>query len=122
VAEGSEREYRRAPRRTADPTARLHQFKRLRVRYERRADIRHTGGRPLGSPAIQTLNGTARPVYKADIVIAVTNASFTSPAHDLAAKQDIHLLFGPRLRKWATWGVPLLTALGNETEATPEAA
>ncbi|MGW2052207.1 hypothetical protein ACWCPF_44950, partial [Streptomyces sp. NPDC001858] len=30
---------RRAPRRAADPTAWLHGFKRLRVRWERRADI-----------------------------------------------------------------------------------
>jgi len=30
---------RRAPHRAADPTAWLHQFKRLRTRYERRADI-----------------------------------------------------------------------------------
>ncbi|MFK0112554.1 restriction endonuclease [Streptomyces sp. NPDC091217] len=83
---------------------------------------RQPGGRPLGSPVIQTLNGTARPVHKADVVIAVTNASFTGPAHDLAAKQDIHLLFGPRLRKWATWGVPLLTVLGIETDIAQEAA
>lgn len=31
-----------APRRAADPTAWLHQFKRLRTRYERRADL-HQG-------------------------------------------------------------------------------
>jgi hypothetical protein len=33
---------RRAPHRAADPTAWLHQFKRLRTRYERRADL-HQG-------------------------------------------------------------------------------
>ncbi|MFF1593074.1 restriction endonuclease [Streptomyces sp. NPDC058286] len=81
---------------------------------------RRPGGRPLGSPVIQTLNGTARPVHNANIVIAVTNASFTTPAHELAAEQDIHLLFGERLRTWSTWGVPLLTALG--LEAPPAAA
>lgn len=83
---------------------------------------RQPGGRPLGSPVIQTLNGTARPVHKADIVIAVTNASFTSPAHALAVEQDIHLLFGPRLRRWATWGIPLLMVLGIEAETAQEAA
>ncbi|MDX3523691.1 restriction endonuclease [Streptomyces scabiei] len=83
---------------------------------------RRPGGRPLGSPVIQTLNGTARPVHLADIVIAVTNSSFTSPAHELAAKQDIHLLFGSRLRMWATWGVPLLTVLGIENAAIQVAA
>jgi hypothetical protein len=30
---------RRAPHRAADPTAWLHQFKRLRIRYEIRADL-----------------------------------------------------------------------------------
>lgn len=25
--------------------------------------------------------------------------------HELAAEQDIHLLFGERLRTWSTWGV-----------------
>ncbi|MFE6153636.1 restriction endonuclease [Streptomyces sp. NPDC057889] len=83
---------------------------------------RRPGGRPLGSPVIQTLNGTARPVHNADIVIAVTNASFTTPAHELAAEQDIHLLFGERLRTWATWGVPLLTVLGLEAPLAAAAA
>ncbi|GGX47416.1 restriction endonuclease [Streptomyces chryseus] len=83
---------------------------------------RQPGGRPLGSPVIQTLNGTARPVHKADIVVAVTNSSFTSPAHDLAREQDIHLLFGPQLRKWATWGIPLLAVLNIEEPAVPAAA
>jgi restriction system protein len=83
---------------------------------------RQPGGRPLGSPVIQTLNGTARPVHNADIVVAVTNASFTGPAHDLAQEQDIHLLFGHQLRRWATWGVPLLTVLDAETPAVQHAA
>ncbi|MEV6318858.1 restriction endonuclease [Streptomyces sp. NPDC051776] len=79
---------------------------------------RRPGGRPLGSsPVIQTLNGTARPVHHADIVIAVTNPSFTGPAEELAAKQDIHLLHGRQLRRWATWGVPLLDVLWIEHES-----
>ncbi|WP_052190208.1 restriction endonuclease [Streptomyces sp. NRRL S-1824] len=83
---------------------------------------RRPGGRPLGSPVIQTLNGTARPVHRADIVIAVTNASFTNPAHELANEQDIHLLWGRRLRDWAAWGVPLLTVLELESETALRAA
>ncbi|WP_432095708.1 restriction endonuclease [Streptomyces sp. bgisy100] len=83
---------------------------------------RRPGGRPLGSPVIQTLNGTARPVHNADIVIAVTNASFTTPAHKLAAEQEIHLLFGEQLRKWATWGVPLLSVLELEASLAMRAA
>ncbi|WP_367140993.1 MULTISPECIES: restriction endonuclease [Streptomyces] len=83
---------------------------------------RQRGGRPLGSPVIQTLNGTARPLHNADIVIAVTNSSFTTPAHDLARKQDIHLLHGEPLRRWATWGIPLLTVLGAEQQPGQAAA
>ncbi len=75
---------------------------------------RSPGGRPIGSPVIQTLNGTARPVHAADIVIALTNRSFTEPARELAAAQNIHLLFGHRLRRWATWGMPLLEVLGED--------
>jgi restriction system protein len=71
---------------------------------------------------IQTLNGTARPVHRADIVVAVTNAYLPRPAHDLAYEQDIHLLFGHQLRRWATWGVPLLTVLDAETPAVQHAA
>ncbi|MFD9030858.1 restriction endonuclease [Streptomyces sp. NPDC059567] len=75
---------------------------------------RQPGGRPLGSPVIQTLNGTARPVHQADIVIAVTNGSFTQPAEELAAEQNIHLLAGLDLRRWAAWGDPLLEVLSLE--------
>ncbi|MFE5485179.1 restriction endonuclease [Streptomyces sp. NPDC056527] len=49
-----------------------------------------------------------------DIVIAVTNGSFTQPAEDLAAERNIHLLAGLDLRRWATWGDPLLEVLGLE--------
>ncbi|OEJ21815.1 hypothetical protein AR457_41040 [Streptomyces agglomeratus] len=72
---------------------------------------RRPGGRPLGSRVIQTLNGTARPVHNADIVIAVTNTSFSEPAHKLARDQNIHLVWGFDLIRWATWGVPLLNVL-----------
>ncbi|MFJ9777150.1 restriction endonuclease [Kitasatospora sp. NPDC101157] len=70
----------------------------------------------IGSDVIQTLNGTARPVHGADIVVAVSNSTFTQPAHDLANAQGIHLLFGQRLEHWATWGVPLLRLLGEQPD------
>ncbi|MFD7180616.1 restriction endonuclease [Streptomyces sp. NPDC059904] len=69
-----------------------------RIVFQRRH--RRLDGRPLGSPVIHTVNGTARPVHNANIVIAVTNAFFATPAHELAAEQGIHLLFGERLRTW----------------------
>jgi hypothetical protein len=78
---------------------------------------RRPGSRPIGSQAMQTLNGTARPVHQADIVIAITNGSFTTPARQLAADQNIHLLWGHSLRKWTTGGTPLLDVLGLHVAA-----
>lgn len=73
---------------------------------------RVAGAGKVGSPEIQTLNGTARPEHQADIVVAVTNGTFTKPAADFARSHDIHLLDRVDLRKWATWGDPLLSVLG----------
>ncbi|MFI8784843.1 restriction endonuclease [Streptomyces albidoflavus] len=71
-----------------------------------------TAGRgKVGSPDIQTLNGTARPEHNADIVVAVTNGTFTKPAIAFARAHDIHLLDQVLLKRWGTWGEPLLTAL-----------
>lgn len=73
---------------------------------------RHGGYGKVGSPDMQTLNGTARPEHKADIVVAVTNGTFTKPASDFARNHDINLMDWTRLRRWATWGEPLLSVLG----------
>ncbi|MFF9378886.1 restriction endonuclease [Streptomyces griseoluteus] len=73
---------------------------------------RQGGHGKVGSPDIQTLNGTARPEHKADIVVAVTNGTFTKPASDFARNHDISLMDWTRLRRWATWGEPLLSVLG----------
>ncbi|MGW6557600.1 restriction endonuclease [Streptomyces hydrogenans] len=71
------------------------------------------GGRgKVGSPDIQTLNGTARPEHQADVVVAVTNGTFTKPASDFARNHDIHLLDETKLKRWGTWGEPLLAVLG----------
>lgn len=72
---------------------------------------RQAGQGKVGSPDIQTLNGTARPQHNADIVVAVTNGSFTKPASDFAHTHEIHLLDQARLKRWATWGEPLLSVL-----------
>ncbi|MFD7169795.1 hypothetical protein [Streptomyces violascens] len=53
---------------------------------------------PVGVSAIQKLNGTARPVHGADIVIAIANTTFSRRA----------------LVRWATWGEPTLEVLGLE--------
>lgn len=72
------------------------------------------GHRKVGSPDIQTLNGTARPEHNADIVVAVTNGTFTKPASGFARTHDIHLLGQEGLKRWATWGNPLLTIIGAQ--------
>ncbi|MFI8164088.1 restriction endonuclease [Streptomyces microflavus] len=83
---------------------------------------RHKGVGKVVSRDMQTLNGTARPEHQADIVIAVTNGTFTKPAIDFARSHDIQLLDGTELRRWATWGDPLLKVLGlNDSPVTTSA-
>lgn len=82
---------------------------RLRVVFQ--CKHRQAGVGKVGSPDIQTLNGTARPEHNADIVIAVTNGTFTKPANEFARSHDIHLLDQARLKRWATWGESLLSVL-----------
>ncbi|MFH8753314.1 restriction endonuclease [Streptomyces rimosus] len=61
----------------------------------------------VGSPALQRLNGTARQVHRADVVVIVTNGSFSSPAQAFARSQNISLIGRSGLIDWASWGVPL---------------
>ncbi|MFH8386983.1 restriction endonuclease [Kitasatospora sp. NPDC018058] len=61
----------------------------------------------VDSPDIQRLNGTARPVHRADVVVVVTNGTVTAPARAFARSQQIHCLDRDRLERWATWGQPL---------------
>ncbi|MEU5810988.1 restriction endonuclease [Streptomyces sp. NPDC047718] len=82
---------------------------------------RQAGVKKVGSPEIQTLNGTARPQHRADIVVAVTNGTFTKPATDFAHDHEIHLVDQDRLNRWAHWGEPLLAVLGLE-ETPPRIA
>ncbi|MFI9206314.1 restriction endonuclease [Streptomyces sp. NPDC053048] len=74
-----------------------------------------TSGTAVGSPVLQRLNGTARPVHGADIVIAMTNGTFSLPAVRFAESQRIHLIDNKRLEQWATWGQPLEELLGNRS-------
>ncbi|MET8676110.1 restriction endonuclease [Streptomyces sp. NPDC004647] len=64
-------------------------------------------GASVGSPALQRLNGTARQVHRADVVLAVTNGHYSDPARRFARSQDIALINWSTLEHWATWGVPL---------------
>ncbi|UDM05585.1 restriction endonuclease [Streptomyces longhuiensis] len=82
---------------------------------------RKAGLGKVGSPEMQTFNGTARPEHNADIVVAVTNGDFTKPASEFAYSHDIDLVGQQRLKRWATWGEPLLTLL-EATRKPPRAA
>ncbi|WEP00740.1 restriction endonuclease (plasmid) [Streptomyces sp. FXJ1.172] len=64
-------------------------------------------GATVGSPALQRLNGTARQVHFANVVVAITNGYYSGPAKKFARSQGITLLGPPHLEEWATWGVPL---------------
>lgn len=69
---------------------------------------KHTRGRrTIGSPDLQRLNGTARQVHQADVVIAVTNGTYSAPARWFARSQNITLIDRSTLEDWATWGLPL---------------
>ncbi|MER6477119.1 restriction endonuclease [Streptomyces filamentosus] len=61
----------------------------------------------IGSGALQRLNGTARQVHGADVVVAMTNGTFSAPARRFAEGQGIHLVGERELEQWATWGQPL---------------
>lgn len=74
-----------------------------------------TNGAAIGSPDLQRLNGTARQVHGADIVVAMTNVLFSLPARRFAEDQRIHLVEATQLERWATWGQPLAEVLELST-------
>lgn len=69
-------------------------------------------GNKVTSPAIRLLNGDAKLVHKVDVAVAVSNQGFTKDAIDFAAEHGIHLIGREELRRWATWGDPLMSILG----------
>jgi restriction system protein len=64
-------------------------------------------GAAVGTPVLQQVNGTARPVHKADVVVVVTNGRFSSNAVPWGRKQRIHLVDRQLLGRWATGSRPL---------------
>lgn len=62
-------------------------------------------GRPgrsaIGTPDLQRLNGTARPVHKADVVMMLTNGRFTRDAHPCSKDTQMHLFDRDVLARWA---------------------
>lgn len=52
-------------------------------------------GSAVGTPELQTLNGTGRPVHGGDVVVMVTNGRISGPARDFARGQALTSLCGP---------------------------
>ncbi|MEJ8632543.1 restriction endonuclease [Streptomyces sp. MS2.AVA.5] len=64
-------------------------------------------GSPVGTPDLHVLNGTARQLHGADVVVLVTNGRFTSGCLPLARSQKLHLIDRNVLGEWAASGRPL---------------
>ncbi|MEV6549209.1 restriction endonuclease [Streptomyces sp. NPDC051597] len=64
-------------------------------------------GSAIGTPDLQRLNGTARPLHGADVVVIVTNGRFSSQCPPMAKSMDIHLVVRRTLGEWAAGGRPL---------------
>lgn len=64
-------------------------------------------GAAVGTPELQVLNGTGRPVHKADIVVMVTNGRITQPGRTFARQQRLHLVDRQLLGSWAAGSRPL---------------
>ncbi|MFB0619470.1 restriction endonuclease [Streptomyces sp. AGS-58] len=64
-------------------------------------------GSPVGTPDLQVLNGTARPVHGADVAVLVTNGRVTAPAVAFAKQQRLHVVDRHTLAAWASGSRPL---------------
>ncbi|MFD6174310.1 restriction endonuclease [Streptomyces coeruleorubidus] len=64
-------------------------------------------GSAVGTPDLQVLNGTARPVHGADVAVLVTNGRVTAPAVDFAKQQRLHVVDRQTLAVWASGSRPL---------------
>lgn len=64
-------------------------------------------GAAVGTPDLQVLNGTGRPVHKGDVVVMVTNGRITQPGRTFAQQQRLHLVDRRVLAEWAAGSRPL---------------
>ncbi|WP_411144576.1 restriction endonuclease [Streptomyces sp. x-80] len=65
------------------------------------------GGSPVGTPDLYVLNGTARQLHGADVVVLVTNGRFSAPCAPLAKSQRLYLVDRRILGEWAASSRPL---------------
>ncbi|MBL1099194.1 restriction endonuclease [Streptomyces coffeae] len=70
-------------------------------------------GSPVGTPDLHVLNGTARQLHGADVVVLVTNGRFTSKCPPLATSQRLHLVDRRLLGEWAGGSQPLWELLNR---------
>ncbi|XMN11620.1 restriction endonuclease [Streptomyces griseobrunneus] len=61
-------------------------------------------GSAVGTPDLQRVNGTARHLYGADVVLVVTNGRFSTRCAPLAQQLNIHLADRRVLARWASGG------------------
>nr|WP_078845766.1 restriction endonuclease [Streptomyces albus] len=66
-----------------------------------------TAGSAIGTPDLQRLNGTARPIHGADVVVMLTNGRFTRDARPFSKDTRIHLVDRDLLARWAAGSWPL---------------
>jgi restriction system protein len=70
-------------------------------------------GSPVGTRDLQVVNGTARQIHGADVVVMVTNGRFTRDALPFGRSQRIHLVDRALLGQWAAGSSPLWELLGG---------
>ncbi|WP_443032323.1 restriction endonuclease [Streptomyces sp. CA-278952] len=64
-------------------------------------------GSAVGTPDLQRVNGTARQLYGADVVLVITNGRFSARCPPLAQQLHMHLANRQVLAAWASGGRPL---------------
>ncbi|MFD5193544.1 restriction endonuclease [Streptomyces sp. NPDC058357] len=64
-------------------------------------------GSAVGTPDLQRVNGCARQLYGADVVLVVTNGRFSARCAPLAGQLHMHLADRRTLATWAGGGRPL---------------
>lgn len=64
-------------------------------------------GSPVGTPDLQRVNGTARQLYGADVVLVVTNGRFSVRCAPLAKQLRMHMVDRTLLAHWAAGSRPL---------------
>ncbi|MEC3994905.1 restriction endonuclease [Actinacidiphila sp. DG2A-62] len=68
-------------------------------------------GSAVGTPDLHVLNGTARQLHGADVVVLVTNGRFSANCRPLAKSQRLHLVDRRLLGMWASGSQPIWEVL-----------